>query len=66
MDIKLGSVYISKQIETDLQALFSRYPQVKRRGICSRIFEEGIKLAKRGQVNFSESAKPIKQKKVTT
>jgi hypothetical protein len=68
MSLKLGSVYMSEQVYKDLKDLYSKHNMVKRSGICSRIFEEGLKLAKKGQVNFHES-KPVKQttkKKVTT
>jgi len=64
MEQKLGSVYMSDQTGKDLQNLFAKFPQLKRRAVCSRIFEEGMKLAKRGQVDFQNAVKQIKQKKV--
>ena len=63
MDQKLGSVYMAEPTAKDLQNLFAKYPQLKRRAVCSRIFEEGMKLAKRGQIDFQNAVKQIKPKR---
>jgi len=66
MESKLGSVYMNDQTAKDLLSTFAKYPQLKRRAVCSRIFEEGMKLAKRGQIDFQNAVKQIKTKRTVT